>query len=132
MTEDQLKPSLSSRCQHVVFPISSHMADLRSDWRGDRPESKEQEGKNEADRDDVDGEAITTKGPATWWQRRATNPSQDETAMRRQSSGGQVLSQTFQEHLPDGHCIAEQQTNDTKRVDGIKSNGRANTDHTQK
>lgn len=67
-----------------MFPISSHVVDLRSDWRGDRPKSKEQEGKNEADRDDVDGEAITTEGPATWWQRRATNPSQDETARKFQ------------------------------------------------
>lgn len=61
MTDDQLKPSLASICQHVKFPISSHVVDLRSYRRGDRPESKEQEWKNEAYRDDVDGEAVTSE-----------------------------------------------------------------------
>ena len=119
-------------CQHVMFSVGSHVADLRSDGRGDRPESKEQERKNKADRDDVDGETIPAERPAAWWQRRASDSSQDETAMRRQSLGGQVLSQTFQEHLPDGHCIAEQKTDNTKGVDGVKCNGRTNADQTQK
>lgn len=80
ITDDQLKPSLLFMCQYVMFRVGSHVADLRSDWRGNRPESKEQERKNKADRDDVDGEAVATEGPAAWWQRRTTNSSQDETA----------------------------------------------------
>ena len=57
--------------------------DVRSDRRGDRPESKEQEWENEANGDDVDGETVTTEGPAAWWQRWATNASQDKTARRK-------------------------------------------------
>lgn len=39
---------------------------------------------------------------------------------------------TLDEDVPNGHGIAEQKTDNTERVDGIKGNGRPDVDETQK
>ena len=153
MTDDQLKPSLLSTCQHFKSPASDDaiVNDLRSDGGGDWPESKEQEWEDEAERDDVDGEAVTTKRPAAWWQRWTANSCyivsvcsdwwvgeaewvrKDSRRKMRQLrmisvSHEGISLQMLDGDLPNGHCIAEQKTNNTKGVDGIEGNTRSDVD----
>jgi len=57
--------------------------------------------------------------------------SQDETSERDISMSLTKISiWMLDEHLRDGHYIAEQQTDDTKRVDSIEGNTRSNIDQT--
>jgi hypothetical protein len=84
--------------RHV--PVCNYVVGLRSNRRRNRPKGKEEEWKNEADRDDVDSKAVTTEGPAAWWQGRATNTSQDKTtrktsALARQGSVRRYSIETY-------------------------------------